>query len=150
MASRCSCSEVWLEKRSEQQAVRPSLFIREEMMLQPQPHIDLLISSLTVLGVKKRVGGKRHKLQSAATSWSLLNSLSCPHSLFCNVFHMVLIHRYSVTDMSLVLSTVNIIQTPTLTLIHSEGTWVGKYSLSVHFPRDCFPLTPLPMLYFYV
>lgn len=42
-ASRCSCSEVWLGKRSEQQAVRPSLFIREEMMLQPQPHIDLLI-----------------------------------------------------------------------------------------------------------
>lgn len=43
VASRCSCSEVWLGKRSEQQAVRPSLFIREEMMLQPQPHIDLLI-----------------------------------------------------------------------------------------------------------
>lgn len=52
MASRCSCSEVWLVKRSEQHAVRPSLFIREEMMLQPQPHIDLLISSPTVLGLE--------------------------------------------------------------------------------------------------
>lgn len=55
VASRCSCSEVWLGKRSEQQAVRPSLFIREEMMLQPQPHIDLLISSLSVLGIRRRV-----------------------------------------------------------------------------------------------
>lgn len=50
VARRCSCSEVWLEKRSEQQAVRPSLFIREEMKLQPQPHIDLLISGATVAG----------------------------------------------------------------------------------------------------
>ncbi len=99
---------------------------------------------------KKLKKKKRHKLQAAATSWSLLNPLSCPHSLFCNVFHMVLIHRYSVADTRLVLSTVNIIQTPTLTLIQSEGTWVGKYSLSVHFPGDCFPLTPLPMLYFYL
>lgn len=48
VARRCSCSEVWLqERRSEQQAVRPSLFIREEMKLQPQPHIDLLISGLS-------------------------------------------------------------------------------------------------------
>lgn len=52
MANRCSCSEVWLEKRSEQHAVRPSLFIKEEMMLQPQPHIDLLISSLALLGLE--------------------------------------------------------------------------------------------------
>ncbi|KAJ8000639.1 hypothetical protein DPEC_G00182460 [Dallia pectoralis] len=44
LASRCSCSEVWLqESRSEQQAERPSLFIREEMKLQPQPHIGTLI-----------------------------------------------------------------------------------------------------------
>jgi len=35
---------VWLqESKSEQQAERPSLFISDEMMLQPQPHIDLLI-----------------------------------------------------------------------------------------------------------
>lgn len=47
VARRCSCSEVWLQERSEQQAVRPSLFIREEMKLQPQPHIDLLISGLS-------------------------------------------------------------------------------------------------------
>lgn len=59
MASRCSCSEVWLqERRSEQQAVRPSLFIREEMKLQPQPHIDLLISSLAALGLEDVWGGK--------------------------------------------------------------------------------------------
>lgn len=41
---------------------------------------------------------------------------------------MVLIHRYSVSEIRLVLATVNIIQMPTLTLIHSEGTGVGKYS----------------------
>lgn len=58
MARRCSCSEVWLEKRSEQHAVRPSLFIKEEMMLQPQPHIDLLISSLVVLGLEDVWRGK--------------------------------------------------------------------------------------------
>lgn len=82
----------------------------------------------------------------------LLNSLSCPHSccLFWNVFHMVLIHRYSVTESRLVSSTVNKIRMPTLTLIHSEDTWVGEYSLLLHFPRDCFPLTPLPVLYFYL
>lgn len=35
---------MWLQdSRSEQQAERPSLFISDEMMLQPQPHIDLLI-----------------------------------------------------------------------------------------------------------
>lgn len=44
VAIRCRCSEVWLQdSRSEQQAERPSLFISDEMMLQPQPHIDLLI-----------------------------------------------------------------------------------------------------------
>lgn len=86
VARRCSCSEVWLqERRSEQHTVRPSLFIREEMMLQPQPHIDLLIRSPAV-----------DKLQDAATSWSLQFTLSCLQS--CNVFHMVLIHRYSVKD----------------------------------------------------
>lgn len=69
MASRCSCSEVWLEKRSEQQAVRPSLFIREEMMLQPQPHIDLLISSPTVMGLE--TVWKKRLAPAAATSWVL-------------------------------------------------------------------------------
>ncbi|GAA6075292.1 uncharacterized [Tachysurus ichikawai] len=46
VASRCRCSDVLLQdSRSVQQAVRPSLFINEEMMLQPQPHIDSLIKS---------------------------------------------------------------------------------------------------------
>lgn len=45
-ARRCRCSEVWLQdSRSEQQAERPSLFISEEMMLQPQPHMDSHIRS---------------------------------------------------------------------------------------------------------
>ncbi|KAJ8403587.1 hypothetical protein AAFF_G00349130 [Aldrovandia affinis] len=44
VASRCRCSEVWLQdRRSEQQVERPSLFIRVEMMLQPQPHIGSLM-----------------------------------------------------------------------------------------------------------
>lgn len=73
VASRCSCSEVWLqERRSEQQAVRPSLFIREEMMLQPQPHIDLLISSLAVLGLEAMWRGKLKKGRGAT---------SCSHFL---------------------------------------------------------------------
>lgn len=68
VASRCSCSEVWLqERRSEQQAVRPSLFIREEMMLQPQPHIDLLISGLAGPGVKE-TRGVNGELQATAGS----------------------------------------------------------------------------------
>lgn len=123
VASRCSCSEVWLEKRSEQQAVRPSLFIREEMIIQPQPHIDLLISSPNVLGLKGEWrGGKK---RAAATSWSLPYFLS-PHSwcLFYNVFHMVLIHRYSVTQIRMVSSTVNTTQMLMLTLIHIEGTCI--------------------------
>lgn len=68
VASRCSCSEVWLqERRSEQQAVRPSLFIREEMMLQPQPHIDLLISNGSFLGLEDVC--EEGKKKAATTSW---------------------------------------------------------------------------------
>ncbi|MEQ2194663.1 hypothetical protein XENOCAPTIV_001106, partial [Xenoophorus captivus] len=72
-ARRCSCSEVWLqERRSEQQAVRPSLFIREEMMLQPQPHINVLISSRAVLrfeGVgRKETSGKTQLLPASYCS----------------------------------------------------------------------------------
>lgn len=55
VASRCRCSEVWLqERRSEQQVERPSLFIRVEMMLQPQPHIGSLMGALTVPGETER------------------------------------------------------------------------------------------------
>lgn len=44
MDSLCNWSDVWLQdSRSEQQVERPSLFMKEEIMLQPQPHIDLLI-----------------------------------------------------------------------------------------------------------
>lgn len=62
VASRCSCSEVWLqERRSEQHAVRPSLFIREEMMLQPQPHIDVLISSPAAFSGGRTCGGEKRR-----------------------------------------------------------------------------------------
>lgn len=76
-ASRCSCSEVWLETRSEQHTAQPSLFIREEMMLQPQPHIDLLISGPRRIrrgrdGEGKKRNPKQTGLQAGATSWSLL------------------------------------------------------------------------------
>lgn len=97
-------------------------------------------------GVRKCVGGKKTgcKLQPLPGP----NSLSCPHSwcLFCNVFHVVLIQKYSVTEMWLILSAVNIIQMPVLTLIHREGNWVGKYSVPVHLSRDCFPLTSAVLL----
>lgn len=44
MDSLCNWSDVWLQDtRLEQQVERPSLFINEEIILQPQPHIDLLI-----------------------------------------------------------------------------------------------------------
>lgn len=43
MDSLCNCSDVWLQdSRLEQHVEQPSLFIKEEIMLQPQPHIDLL------------------------------------------------------------------------------------------------------------
>lgn len=145
VASRCSCSEVWLqERRSEQQAVRPSLFIREEMMLQPQPHIDLLISSLAVLecGEKRLAVSRSHFLvlsESPQLSSKLMPLLYCvPHGTNPQVLP---------PEIRLVLVKIQMLR---LTLIHSEGTWVGKYSLSVHFPCDCFPLTPLPLLYFYL
>lgn len=44
MDTLCNCSDVWLQDRKlEQQVEQPSLFIKKEIMLQPQPHIDLLI-----------------------------------------------------------------------------------------------------------
>lgn len=44
MDNLCNWSDVWLqENRSEQQVERLNLFIKEEITLQPQPHIDLLI-----------------------------------------------------------------------------------------------------------
>lgn len=147
VASRCSCSEVWLqERRSEQQAVRPSLFIREEMMLQPQPHIDLLISNGSFLGLEDVCEEGKKRLQPLPGT----NSLRCPHSrcLFSCLLHVVLIQKYSVTEMWLILSAANIIQMPELTLIHREGNSVGKYSESVHLSCDCFPLTLLLRLYF--
>lgn len=64
MASRCSCSEVWLETRSEQHTAQPSLFIREEMMLQPQPHIDLLISGPRRIRRRGDGEGKKKKTQT--------------------------------------------------------------------------------------
>lgn len=99
-ARRCSCSEVWLqERRSEQQAVQPSLFIREEMMLQPQPHIDLLISSRAVLRFE---GVWRKRNKAARLSHFLLPALAnrYPQSQFpfCDVFHVEPIHRYPDRD----------------------------------------------------
>lgn len=148
VASRCSCSEVWLqERRSEQQAERPSLFIREEMMLQPQPHIDVLISSPAVLG--ERDAGERR----AASHSHFLVFADFPQwsrCFFHSVFHKVPTHRYSNSERWTVLSTVNIIRKQALTLIHTKGTWVGRYSWLVHFPGDFFSLTPLRLLYFYL
>ncbi|TNN89608.1 hypothetical protein EYF80_000211 [Liparis tanakae] len=58
---------VWLEKRSEQHAVRPNLFIKEEMkLLQPQPHIDSLIRSPAALG--QHDAWKRDELHASLTS----------------------------------------------------------------------------------
>ncbi|KAJ3613955.1 hypothetical protein NHX12_017533 [Muraenolepis orangiensis] len=61
-ASLWSCSEVWLqERRSEQHAVRLSLFIREEMKLQPQPHIDSLICGPRCFREVRKRGKKQWK-----------------------------------------------------------------------------------------
>lgn len=57
---------------------------------------------------------------------------------------MVLIHRYSVKDRA------GFIYTQHSTEVEAhliEGAWVGKYSLSVHFPHDHFPLSLLHRLY---
>lgn len=44
MENLCNWSDVWLEgNRSEQQVERLNLFIKKEIILQPQPHIDLII-----------------------------------------------------------------------------------------------------------
>lgn len=55
MDSLCNWSDVWLkERRSEQQVERPNLFIKEEIMLQPQQHIDLLIRGVYSLRNQNR------------------------------------------------------------------------------------------------
>lgn len=44
MENLCNWSDVWLPgNRSEQQDERHNLFIKKEIMMQPQPHIDLII-----------------------------------------------------------------------------------------------------------
>lgn len=118
-------------------------------MLQPQPHIDLLISSSSVLGLedvwRKETSCEPQPLPgpywiplAALTAYSLSSVFL--YSTWCW-------STGTPPEMRLVLSILSIIQMPTLTLIHTGGTWVRKYSLSVHFPHDCFPLTPLPLLY---
>lgn len=98
-------------------------------MLQPQPHIDLLISGPRRI---RRRGDREEKKKTAkkpnrrVCKPEPLPGLCCdalsPHSwcLFCNVFHMVLIHRYSITESSPISSAVNATQTLMLTSTHAN------------------------------
>lgn len=77
------------------------------------------------------VGTGRKKTDRQVCKQEPLPGLCCdslsPHSwcLFCNVFHMVLIHRYSITESSPILSTINATQTLMLTSIHANlQRWV--------------------------
>lgn len=125
-ASRCSCSEAWLEKRSEQHTAQPSLFIREEMMLQPQPHIDLLINGPR--RVRRRGDGQRggKKPNRRVCKLKPLPGRCCdspsPHSwsLLWSVFHMVLSHRYSINESRPTSPAVNATQILILASIHAN------------------------------